>query len=65
MCENLFQSLDFMFHFTLPGLGVILRESLAFPRMLHLQLKQLQVLQLPAQIINQLQRGDEVQSNSK
>lgn len=55
---NLFQSLDFMFHFNLPGLGIILRQTLALPRMLHLQLKQLQILQLPAQIIDQLQGGE-------
>lgn len=55
---HLFKSLDFMFHFNLPGLGIILRQTLALPRMLHLQLKQLQILQLAAQIIDQLEGGD-------
>lgn len=56
MSVHLFQSLDFMLHFTLSGPGVVLRQPLALSWMLHLQLKALQILQLPAEVIDQLQR---------
>lgn len=60
VCVNLFQSLDFMFHLDLSGPGVVLRQALALSWMLHLQLKHLQILQLPAQIVNQLHRKDAI-----
>lgn len=63
-CVDLFQSLHFMFHFHLPGFGVKLRQPLAFPRMFHLQFKQLQILELPTEIINQLQTKQSVKHNS-
>lgn len=54
LCVNLFQSLDFMFHFHLSGPGVVLGQPLALSWMFHLQLKTLQILQLPTEIIDQL-----------
>lgn len=64
VCVNLFQSLDFIFHFNLPGLDVVLRQPLALPGMLHLQLKHLQVVQLPAEIINELWGEIKIKFNS-
>ena len=55
VCVNLFQSLDFVLHLDLSGSGVELRQTLSLSWVLHLQFEQLQVLQLPAQIVNQLQ----------
>lgn len=52
---NLFQSLDFIFHFHLSGSGVELRQPFTLSWMLHLQLETLQIFQLSAKIINQLQ----------
>lgn len=54
VCVDLFQPLDFMLHFN--GPGVVLRQPLALSWMLHLQLKTLQILQLPAEVVYQLQR---------
>lgn len=58
---NLFQSLDFIFHFHLSGSGVELRQPFTLSWMLHLQLETLQIFQLSAKIINQLQKqgGDQ------
>jgi len=55
-----FQSSGFMFHLHLPGLCAILRQCLAFPRMFHFQFEQLQILQLPAEIVNQLQKEKKI-----
>lgn len=59
-CEltDLLQPPDFMLH--LHGLGIKLRQSFSFPRMLHFWLEYLEIVQLPPQVINQLQRGDSV-----
>lgn len=64
VCVYLFESLDFVFHFNLSGPGVVLRQPLALSWMFHLQLKTLQILQLPAEIINQLQRKHKIALNS-
>lgn len=60
---NLFQSLDFIFHFHLSGSGVELRQPFTLSWMLHLQLETLQILQLSAKIINQLQSKAEIRGN--
>lgn len=63
MCVNLFQPLDFVLHFDLSGPGVVLRQPLALSWMLHLQLKTLQILQLAAEIIDQLWGRAQVRCN--
>lgn len=53
-----------MLHFHLPGLGVLFRQALTLPRVLHLQLEALQVVQLPAEVVNQLQREASLRRSS-
>lgn len=57
---NLFQSLDFIFHFHLSGSGIELRQAFTLSWMLHLQLETLQIFQLSPKIINQLQNKVEI-----
>lgn len=63
--QNLFQSFDFIFHLHLSGLGVELGQPFSLPWMLHLQLETLQILQLPAKIVNQLQTKVEMSGNNR
>lgn len=63
--SNLFQSFDFIFHFHLSGLGIELGQAFPLSWVLHLQLETLQVLQLPAKIINQLQNKVAMRGNKQ